>query len=316
MTDAAHILGNPPNHWVYLPPSSTSPNPTFDLTRQPVHSPYQPPSAPTLSLTTLPIPLPSNPKSQNNILLDPSKTALVIIDMQNFFLSPALGRDPTGPGHKALEVLEELVPSCRDKGIQIIWCNWGLTEEDIRQAPAAVLKGFGALNAFRKEDVQANIEGEKLIDTKPAKIYKGFGTPMGDVTLEDGTVVVGGKLLMPDQWNSNLPPRLQAVYDTELDFWAHKTRMSGLHTDPTMLSRYLRQRGLRTLLFAGVNTDQCVQGTMVDAYNNGWDCVMVTDACGTGTPGGKDVAEWNMGRSWGFLVDSEGIKLGLSNLVV
>jgi nicotinamidase-related amidase len=231
--------------------------------------------------------------------------------MQNFFLSPALGRDPNGAGHHALAVLEKLVPECRDAGIQIIWCNWGLTSDDIKVAPPAVLKGFGGLNAFKKEEPITNIEGEKLVDTKPSKIYKGFGTPMGEVTLDDGSTIDAGNLLMPDQWNSALPPRLQAIYDDKSDVWIHKTRMSGLWNDHTPLASYLRDRDIKSLMFCGVNTDQCVQGTLVDAYNRGWDCVMVEDGCGTGTPGGKEVTGWNVGRSWGFVVDSMRVREGL-----
>lgn len=34
------------------------------------------------------------------------------------------------------------------------------------------------------------------------------------------------------------------------------------------------KEGKKTLLFTGMNTDQCVLGTLVDAYSGGWDCVM------------------------------------------
>lgn len=91
--------------------------------------------------------------------------------------------------------------------------------------------------------------------------------------------------------------------------------MSGMWNDKTPLSQYLQGKGIRTLLFAGVNTDQCVQGTFVDAYNSGYDCLLVRDACGTETPGGKEVTEWNAGRSWGFVVDSEGVVRGIEAML-
>jgi len=57
------------------------------------------------------------------------------------------------------------------------------------------------------------------------------------------------------------------------------------------------KKGVSTLLFAGVNTDQCVLGTLVDAYNCGWGCVLVDDCCGTTTKGGKEVSLWNVAVS-------------------
>jgi nicotinamidase-related amidase len=51
------------------------------------------------------------------------------------------------------------------------------------------------------------------------------------------------------------------------------------------------------VLFTGVNTDQCVLGTFVDAYNAGWNCVLVDDCCGTTTVGGKEVTFYNIAVS-------------------
>ncbi len=322
MADIVHTIGRPPNHWFYIPPVYDSDDPGFDLTRRPL--PYIDTTlAQALTFVTTPLSQPNGTTYQPWVTLNPDLTALVIIDMQNFFLSPALGRDSTGPGHKAMKVLEELVPCCRATGMQIIWCNWGLTDEDIEEMPPAQLKGFGGLNAFKREEGEEtpNIEGEKILDVKPSRIYRGFGTPMGEITLETGEGVDAGRLLMRDQWNSALPPMLDAIYQEGAaspkrpDVWIHKNRMSGAWNPQTPLQEYLKSTGIRTLLFGGVNTDQCVQGTLVDAYNSGWDIVLVKDACGTGTPGGKEVTEWNAGRSWGFLTDSDQIMQGIDTML-
>lgn len=295
MSLPCHIIGTAPNHWVHIPASESRSSDTFDLTR-PSSEAYSLPS-PSRSLH---IKTNNNPKALT-VIASPQLTALVIIDMQNFFLSPALGRDPAGAGHQAMSVLERLVPRCRAAGIRVIWCNWGMTEKDLLQLPPAIAKGFGALNVSH---TTANVQGEPLKDTKPARIYKGFGAEMGMVDIA-GEKIDAGRQLMRTQWNSALPPALQAVYNKNSDAWIDKNRMSGLWNTSTPLYDYLRTEGIRTLLFAGVNTDQCVQGTLVDAYNSGWDCLLVRDACGTGTPSGREVTEWNVGRSWGFLVDSD-----------
>ena len=41
---------------------------------------------------------------------------------------------------------------------------------------------------------------------------------------------------------------------------------------------------MRTLFFGGVNTDQCVAGTMMDAARLGFDTVLVTDLTATTSP--------------------------------
>lgn len=54
------------------------------------------------------------------ITLSPAKTTLVIIDMQNFFLSPSFDR-AEGAGHAAMEnLLQFAIPAARKAGIRII----------------------------------------------------------------------------------------------------------------------------------------------------------------------------------------------------
>lgn len=74
------------------------------------------------------------------------------------------------------------IPACRKAGIQIIWLNWGLTEEDINEMPPNIVNGFAVDNSFN---------GERTI--------KGFGSEVGSVRLEDGSVVDGGRVLMRDR---------------------------------------------------------------------------------------------------------------------
>ena len=46
----------------------------------------------------------------------------------------------------------------------------------------------------------------------------------------------------------------------------------------------LRNRGIDTLLFSGTNIDRCVFSTLCDASFLGYGCLMVTDACASGSP--------------------------------
>ena len=113
-TDQAHrkaIIGNP-NSTFWLYDSKTG----FDLTHPPTPTSPTPTPNHTIRTTTLPI------------TIFPAKSALVIIDMQNFFLSPQLGRPTTSNGLLAQhQLLKHAIPAARKSGVRVIWMNWGLT---------------------------------------------------------------------------------------------------------------------------------------------------------------------------------------------
>lgn len=46
----------------------------------------------------------------------------------------------------------------------------------------------------------------------------------------------------------------------------------------TDLTEYLQSEGITHLLFAGVTTEVCVQTTMREANDRGYECLLVTDA--------------------------------------
>ena len=329
------LVGTCPNHWLY-----TSSPASFDLTRPaPPDFPLPSPSSSiTLATTTTPI------------IISPPKSALVIIDMQNFFISTSLGRPADGAGNKAAKCLvETAIPAARKAGIRVIWLNWGLTDSDIETMPPSTRRAFGfedslkaeakalpaeeALPAIDAHGVnQAAVElhlKEKAADMKeltengkPKRIYKGLGSEMGWVTLEDGSKVDGGRLLMRDTWNAALPPALDAAYKEgqqlkeKPDIWIHKNRMSGMWGATTPCEEFLKEASITTLLFAGVNTDQCVGGSLQDSFTKGWDCVLLTDGCGTTSPSfASECIEYNCARTWGFVTDCNGLGKGVQSML-
>ncbi|RRH72389.1 cysteine hydrolase family protein [Falsigemmobacter faecalis] len=48
----------------------------------------------------------------------------------------------------------------------------------------------------------------------------------------------------------------------------------------TDLDEVLQRRGIRNLMLCGVTTDCCVQSTLRDANDRGYECVMLEDCCG------------------------------------
>lgn len=327
------LIGSPPNHWLW----SSSPL-CFDLTRPspPVYPIPSPESSIHLSTTTTPV------------IIDPSRSALVIIDMQNFFLSTSLGRPADGSGNRAAQsLLDDAIPAARRAGIRIVWLNWGLTDEEINHMPPSTRRAFGfeatlekeaekdalpavdphGVNQAAAEHYMANKIGssrpEDLTENgKSERIYKGLGSEIGPVTLEDGFVLDGGRLLIRDTWNAGLTPELDAAHQEGMklkekpDVWIHKNRMSGLWGTTTPCQEFLEKKEITTLLFAGVNTDQCVGGSLQDAFTKGYDCILLSDGCGTTSPGfAKECVEFNCARTWGFVSSCRDLKHGAAEML-
>lgn len=252
--------------------------------------------------------------------------------MQNFFLSTYLGRPADSAGNNVKRrLLDAAIPTARKAGIQIIWLNWGLTDREIEHMPPNTLRAFGFEAALERETKAESLpaieprgvfeaaaeqfmqdkdgvlkERELTENEKVRRIYKGLGSEIGPVRIEDGKVVDAGRLLMRNTWNAALPPALDAAYkegqsiEKKPDVWIHKNRMSGLWGPSTLCTEFLDKEGIRTLLLAGVNTDQCVAGTLQDAFTKGWDCILLKDGCGTTSPDfAWECVEYNTARTWG-----------------
>jgi len=211
--------------------------------------------------------------------MDVRKAAVVIVDMQNFFLHPDLIAHPLGL--KCVQPLVELVPYLREKGVDIVWCNWGLTETELLTIPPSLARSF-------------------------TKAHRSFGSE-----LPNGF----GKLLMRDERNSELYGPLQELYlqgkKSGTDTWIHKNRMSGIWGGQSELDLYLQSKGYDTLFLAGVNADQCVLGTLIDAYYKGYNCILLDDCTATTSPeGAKANIVYNCARSYGFVVNHGTIMRG------
>jgi nicotinamidase-related amidase len=279
---------DPTNHWRYDPATGL-----IDLT----HNDSTSSSALTLKTTTHPI------------RIDPAKSSMIIIDMQNFFLSPAVGRPASGTGLDAVDALLKGIPAAREKGIRIVWVNWGLTDEEVETMPPTIAKAFQVL-----ENPASGCNDRPKKKKNPA-IYKGLGVEIGPVELGNGTVVEAGRMLMRDTWNAALYAPLDAEYRQGLersslpDVWIHKNRMSALWGAKTDLQDFLTAEGITTLLFAGVNTDQCVGGTLMDAFSKGFNCIMLKDGTATNSPQfATDAWEWNWENTYGFVTSCDALQ--------
>jgi nicotinamidase-related amidase len=106
-----------------------------------------------------------------------------------------------------------------------------------------------------------------LSDCPPAKRLR--GKPSARI----GDPGPMGRILIAGEPGAEIVPALAALPgETVID----KPGKGAFHATP--LTEVLTARGITTLLFAGVTTEVCVQTTMREANDRGFDCLLVEDA--------------------------------------
>jgi nicotinamidase-related amidase len=153
---------------------------------------------------------------------------------------------------------------------------------------------------------------------KQKRVYRGLGSHCGYIETEKGVKIDAGRLLMRDTWNAALYQPLDSMYlegakmEQNPDVWIHKNRMSGMWGGTTPCQEFLEKEGIKTLFFAGVNTDQCVGGTLTDSFSKGYDCVLLSDGCGTTSPEyAQQCFEFNAANTFGFCTSCEEFAKGV-----
>jgi nicotinamidase-related amidase len=213
-----------------------------------------------------------------NLVLDLNRTAIVVIDMQNDFCTAGGWVDHIGGDYSAdrapIGPLQRLLPALREAEVPVIWVNWG-----------------------NRPDL-ANMPPNQIHLYKP----KGHGTGLGD-PLPEGR----GNVLEKDAWAAAVVDELAPLPG---DLKVDKHRISGFWDTP--LDSILRNLGVRSILFAGVNTDQCVLHSLTDANFLGYGCVLLDDCCATSSPAFcTEATIWNVKKCFGFVTGSAQVLDGL-----
>jgi nicotinamidase-related amidase len=206
------------------------------------------------------------------LTLDLARTALLVIDMQNDFCHPEgwlghIGVDVT-PARAPIPALAALLPVLRRQDVPVIWLNWGNRPDRLNLSPSLL------------------------------HVYKpsGLGTGLGDPLPGSGAAV-----LERGSWSAAV---VEELVQEAGDIQVSKYRMSGFWD--TELDSILRNLGVTTLLFAGVNVDQCVLCTLQDANFLGYDCVLLEDCSGTTSPDYCFAATlYNVRQCFGFVARSD-----------
>jgi len=216
-----------------------------------------------------------------DVTVDLRRTAIIVIDMQNDFCAKGGWVDHLGvdysPDRAPIAPLQRLLPALRKAGVPVIWVNWG-NRPDLANMPPNQIH-----------------------------LYKPHGTGIG---LGDPLPNSGARVLEKDSWAAAVVDELkQEPQDIKVD----KYRISGFWDTP--LDSILRNLGTKSILFAGVNTDQCVLHSLTDANFLGYGCILVDDCCATTSPGYcTEATIWNVKKCFGFVTGSEAVVHSLSSV--
>jgi nicotinamidase-related amidase len=200
--------------------------------------------------------------------------------MQNDFCHPDgwlahIGVDVT-PARAPINPLKTFLPQLRKVNVPIIWLNWG-NRPDLLNISAGL-----------------------------RHVYNSTGDAIG---LGDPLPKNGAKVLMAGSWAAAVVDELEQKPE---DISVDKCRMSGFWDTP--LDSILRNLGKTTLLFGGVNADQCVMATLQDANFLGYDCILVKDCTATTSPEYCWLATlYNVKQCFGFVTDSQAILKAISD---
>lgn len=207
-----------------------------------------------------------------DVTCDLNQTGLLIIDMQNDFCAKGGWVDTIGgdftPDRSPIDPLAQLNPELRKLQVPIIWLNWGNRPDLLNMAPNQL------------------------------HLYSPDGEMLG---LGEALPTNGAHVLEKDSWAAAVVDELPI--DPQ-DIRVDKHRISGFWDTP--LDSILRNLNLRTLLFAGVNIDQCVMCTLQDANFLGYGCVLLEDCCATTSPDYcTDATLWNVKNCFGFVSSTD-----------
>lgn len=211
------------------------------------------------------------------VIVDTSRSALIVIDMQNDFCAPGgwlshFGVD-VAPLGSVVAPINRVAAQLRAHDVPVIFVNWG-NRPDRANLPPSILHVYDS---------------------------DGTGIGIGDA-LPNGASVLERK-----SWSTAL---VEGLVAEESDLFIDKYRMTGFID--TELDSVLRNLDVSTLMFAGVNLDQCVYATLMDATALGYDCVLLEDCCATTSP--SVCAEgtlYNVAQCFGFVSSGAAVHDGL-----
>jgi nicotinamidase-related amidase len=203
---------------------------------------------------------------------DISRTALVVIDMQNDFCSKggfgeALGND-VSPAEVIIPMVLRVLEGCRALGMTIVHTREGHLP-DLSDCPESKLK-------------RSKVNGPGIGDEGP----------MGRILIrgEYGHDIVDDLKPLANEWVIDKPGK-GAFYHTTLE-------------------DTLRSQGIQALILTGVTTHVCVHTTLREANDRGYECLVLEDATAAYDKADHDAAiqmVHQQGAIFGWVADSSAL---------
>ena len=216
--------------------------------------------------------------------IDPYRTALLVIDMQNDFGSPggffdSAGNDITG-FQAIVPRIQQVLAAARDWGILVVYLK-------MEVAPSTRELEPGALG-------------------QPDRPIEHAGQSLAAPNGTEGRVLVRG------YWNTEIVPELTPLPG---DLVVSKHRYSGFYQ--TNLDELLIENGITDLIFTGSTTSVCVESTLRDAYFRDYRCLLIEDC--TSEPirrsepfTSKEATIAIVERAFGWITDSSALLQALA----
>jgi ureidoacrylate peracid hydrolase len=209
--------------------------------------------------------------------VDPTRSAVVVVDMQNAFASKngmldIAGTDISGAS-RVVGVISQVLSAARRAGIPIVYLQMGY-KPDLSDS------GGPESPNWHKE------LGIRLMNCRPE---------------------LKGKLVTEGTWDFAIVDELAPQPG---DIVIVKTRYSGFAR--TALDAELQARGLRYLFFTGIATNVCVESTLRDAFFLDYWPILITDATmAAGPPSMQEATLFNIESYFGWTIPSEEFLTGI-----
>lgn len=203
--------------------------------------------------------------------IDARTAALVVIDMQEVFLSQNFSDRPSYcPGGRAcVAAINRAAAALRQKGGRVIWIVSDVGPDSLESWSVLYGEIFPVAGGLRQKIRHSltNCEGRWGDEYDPKRCEHGMDGPLDaalDVRKED-------MVIKKDRFSPFAPGgRHQGCTAADA--------ASG----PMDFAERLRHCGIDTLLLAGVSTATCVQSTAQDAVQRNFRVVLLSDACAAG----------------------------------
>jgi ureidoacrylate peracid hydrolase len=211
--------------------------------------------------------------------IDPQRTAIIVVDMQNAFAAKGGMFDLAGfdisRSADIIAAYQRLLPACREAGVKVIYLAISF-KPDLSDA------GAPDTPAYHKELALRMMRGRPEL---------------------------AGKLLIDGTWDAAIIDELKPQPGDRV---IRKTRYSGFVR--TELEDELRAANVRHLLFTGVATNVCVESTARDAFFKDFWPVMIEDAMSNSGPAFNQQATlWNFEHVLGWVTNSDNVIAALAN---